>query len=193
MRQMTERSAKWMETVKANFPKATGKPVEAWVGLARKHGVHRDAREARRWLKEEQGLTMVQANYVLLSLFPEAREASDDDLLAAQYAGPKAALRPVYDKLAKVARALGKDVMIAPRKSQVTFARKVTFAVVRAAAKDRVDLLLRLAGQKPTTRLVANARASGSDPTHVVALRAAADVDRDVVRWIELAYEKAAR
>jgi uncharacterized protein DUF5655/uncharacterized protein DUF4287 len=193
MRQMTERSARWMETVKANFPKATGKPVEAWVALARKHGAHRDVREARRWLKEDQGLTMVQANYVLLSLFPEAEEASDHELLAAQYAGSKAALRPVYDRLAKVARALGKDVMIAPRKSQVTFARKVTFAVVRAAAKDRVDLLLRLAGQKPTARLVANAKASGSDPTHVVALRTVADVDRDVAKWIALAYEKAAR
>lgn len=192
MRKMTERSAKWMETVKANFPKATGRPVEAWVALARKHGVHRDAREARRWLKEEQALTMVQANYVIHSLFPE-EEASDDALLGAQYSGAKAALRPVYDKLAKVARGFGKDVMIAPRKSQVTFARKVTFAVVRAAAKDRLDLLLRLAGQKPTARLVANAKASGSDPTHVVALRVAADVDRDVVKWLELAYEKAAR
>src|SRR5579883_81800 len=132
MRQMTERSAKWMETVKANFPKATGKPVEAWVARARK------------WLREEQGLTTVQTNYVLMTLFPE-QEGSEEELLDAQYAGAKAALRPVYDKLAKVARGFGKDVMIAPRKSQVTFARKVTFAVVRAAARDRVDLMLRLA------------------------------------------------
>jgi hypothetical protein len=193
MRKMTERSAKWMETVKANFPKATGKPVEAWVALARKHGVGGDVREARKWLKEEQGLTIVQVNYVLLSLFPEEEESSDEKLLDAQYAGAKAALRPVYDKLAKVARGFGKDVMIAPRKSQVTFARKVTFAVVRAAAKDRVDLLLRLAGQKPTPRLVANSKASGSDPTHVVALSTVADVDRDVVKWLQLGYEKAAR
>jgi hypothetical protein len=71
--------------------------------------------------------------------------------------------------------------------------RKMTFAVVRVAAKDRVDLLLRLAGQKPTARLAANAKASGSDPTHVVALRVVADVDRDVMKWLELAYEKAAR
>ena len=193
MRKMTERAAKWMETVKANFPKATGKPVEAWVALARKQGVDGDVREARKWLKEKHGLTIVQVNYVLLSLFPDEEESSDEKLLDTQYAGAQAALRPVYDKLAKLARGFGKDVMIAPRKSQVTFARKVTFAVVRAAAKDRVDLLLRLSGQKPTARLVANAKASGSDPTHVVALRTVADVDRDVVKWLELGYEKAAR
>lgn len=192
MRQMTERSAKWMATVKANFEKATGKPVETWVALARAGGHDEDVGEARKWLKEKKGLTIVQANYVLTELFPH-EEGSDDELLDAQYAGGKAALRPVYDKLAKVARGFGKDVMIAPRKSQVTFARKVTFAVVRAAAKDRVDLLLRLAGQKPTARLVANAKAMGSDPTHVVALRTPADVDRDVVKWLELAYAKAAR
>lgn len=192
MRQMTERSAKWMATVKANFAEATGKPVEAWVALARSSGFDRDVAQARKWLKEKKGLTMVQANYVLTELFPH-EEGSDEELLDAQYSGAKAGLRPVYDKLAKVARAFGNDVMIAPRKSQVTFARKVTFAVVRAAAKDRVDLMLRLAGQKPTARLVANAKATGSDPTHVVALRAAKDIDRDVVKWLELAYAKAAR
>ena len=192
MRQMTERSAKWMASVKANFAKATGKPVEAWVALARANGFDRDVAQTRKWLKEKKGLTMVQANYVLEELFAH-EEGSDEELLDAQYAGAKAGLRPVYDKLAKAARGFGKDVMIAPRKSQVTFARTVTFAVVRAAAKDRVDLLLRLAGQKPTARLVANAKATGSDPTHVVALRTAADVDRDVVKWLALAYDKAVR
>jgi hypothetical protein len=189
---MTERSAKWMASVKANFAKATGKPVQAWVDLARSQGYGKDIARTRKWLKDKQGLTMVQANYVLMTLFPE-EEGSDKELLDAQYSGPKAGLRPVYDKLEKAARGLGKDVMVAPRKSQVTFARQVSFAVVRAAAKDRVDLLLRLPGQKPTARLVANPKATGSDPTHVVALQDAGDVDRDVVKWLAVAYEKAAR
>jgi hypothetical protein len=44
-----------------------------------------------------------------------------------------------------------------------------------------------------TDRLLVNAKAVGSDPTHVVALRTAKDVDREVARWLALAYEKAAR
>jgi hypothetical protein len=191
MRQMTARSAKWMESVKANFAEATGKPVEHWVQRAKARGFDKDIGETRKWLKEKEGLTMVQANFVLESLFPETE--SEEGLLDAQYAGAKASLRPIYDELAKAARALGKDVMIAPRKSQVTFARQVTFAVVRAATKDRVDLALRLAGEEPTARLIANLKAAGSDPTHVVALAAAKDVDREVVKWLDLAYERAAR
>jgi uncharacterized protein DUF5655/uncharacterized protein DUF4287 len=191
MRQMTERSAKWMASVKANFAKATGRTLDAWVDLVRSKGFGRDIAEARTWLKNNQGLTIVQANVVLMALFPD-EEGSDADLLDAQYSGAKMALRPVYDKLAKAARGLGQDVMIAPRKSQVTFARKVSFAVVRAAAKDRVDLFLRLPGERPTARLVANPKATGSDPTHVIALQKPADVDREVVNWLTLAYERAA-
>lgn len=187
---MTARSAKWTETVKANFAKATGKTVEAWVKRACAKGMDRDVAATRRWLREDEGLTIVQANYVLLTLFPETDE---EELLAAQYAGKKAALRPIYDALAKVAGRLGDDVMVAPRKSQVTFARHVTFAVVRAATNDRVDLLLRLAGQKPTERLVANPRAAGSDPSHVVALSTPKGVDAEVKEWLALAYEAAAR
>jgi len=191
MPQMTERSAKWMESVKANFAKATGKPVEAWVKRAKSQGFDKDIKESRRWLKEKEGLTMVQANYVLMSLFPESEDEAD--LLAAQYAGAKASLRPIYDALAKVARSFGENVMIAPRKSQVTFARQVTFAVVRAATKDRVDLAVRLEGEKATPRLVANPKSTGSDPTHTIALGSAQEVNREVVKWLEVAYEKAAR
>jgi hypothetical protein len=189
---MTERSAKWMESVKANFAKATGKTVEGWVDRARKAGFDKDVSASRRWLREHEGLTIVQANYVLKVLFADS-EPEEDQLLAAQYSGKKASLRPIYDRLAKVARGFGDDVMIAPRKSQVTFARQVTFAVVRAAASTRVDLALRLPGEKPTARLAANSRAAGSDPTHTVALAAAKDVDAQVVKWLELAYRKAAR
>lgn len=191
MHGMTERSAKWMKSVKANFAAATGKPVEAWVERARELGLDKDIKEARTWLKEKQGLTMVQANYVLMTLFPETDD--EEQLLAAQYSGNKASLRPIYDRLAKLARKLGRDVQIFPRKSQVTFARQVTFAVVRAAAKDRVDLSLRLAGMKPTRRLLANPQSTGSDPTHTLALGSAREVDEEVAKWLALAYQKAAR
>lgn len=50
MHKMTARSAKWMATVKANFAKATGKPVEAWVKRARAKGMDGDVAATRRWL-----------------------------------------------------------------------------------------------------------------------------------------------
>jgi hypothetical protein len=192
MRQMTERSRKWMETVKANFEKASGKPVEGWVALLKKKGLAGDAKAARAFLRQDQGLTTVQTSYVLM-VASGGEDVDEAALLDAQYAGKKRGLRPVYDKLAKAAKGFGKDVMIAPRKSQVTFARVISFAVVKAAAADRVDLALRLPGEKGTARLVANAKASGSDPTHVVSLAAAKDVDAQVVKWMKAAYERAVR
>jgi hypothetical protein len=191
MAQMTERAAKWMKTVEANFAGATGQPVETWVARARRAGVAKDTKAARTWLREKQGFTTVQTSLVLMALFPESED--DEELVGAQFSGKKASLRPVYDRLAEAARALGKDVMIAPRKSQVTFARHVTFAVVRAATATRVDLLLRLRGVDAAGRLKGNPRATGSDPTHAVALSSAKEVDAEVRRWMKLAYQMAAR
>jgi hypothetical protein len=90
-------------------------------------------------------------------------------------------------------RKLGADVMIAPRKSQVTFARQVTFAIVRAATATRVDVMLCLHGEPPTKRLLANPRATGSDPTHVIGIASAKEVDGQVETWLKLAYQRAAR
>lgn len=192
MRQLTERSAKWMAGVKANFESATGKPVEAWIARIQQRRLDRDIKLARKWLREDQGLTTVQTTLVLEALNGSA-EPDEDAMLSAQFSGKKTALRPVYDSLERAARALGDDVMIAPRKTQVTFARKVTFAVVRAASASRLDLALRLPGEKGTARLVVDARATGTDPTHVVALAAAKDVDAEVKKWMARAYRAAQR
>jgi hypothetical protein len=80
---------------------------------------------------------------------------------------------------------------VMPRKSQVTLSRGTSFAVVRAATKDRVDLFLKLHGEKATPRLIADPKAMKSDPSHIVSLRAAKDVDREVVAWMKRAYGKA--
>ncbi len=186
---MTERSAKWMETVLANCEANTGRPLPQWLAMARKARV-KDANEARTWAKD-QGLSAVYQTAVFESLFPSSE--GDDALVEAQYAGAKAALRPIYDALVRSARALGADVAIMPRKSQVTFSRATTFAVVRAATKDRVDVAFKLQGEEPTRRLLLDAKATGSDPSHSVRIQAVKEVDKELVGWMTKAYERAAR
>jgi predicted transport protein len=185
---MTERSARWLESVVANCEKNTGKSLAAWTTMARKAKV-RDVKAAREWAAK-QGLSIVYANGVAETLFP-SNDDDDDALVDAQYAGAKAALRPIYDALVKAACALGDDVEIMPRKRQVTFSRAKSFAVVRAAAKDRVELALRLHGTKPTERLRAVPKAGTSDPSHVVGVRTAREVDREVTAWLRAAYGRA--
>jgi hypothetical protein len=186
-KKMTERSAKWVATVLENCRAKTGRSAEEWVRLARKAHLD-DARAARAWGKK-QGLSIVYANMVTQELFPA--DESDDALVDGQYSGAKAGMRPVYDALAKAARGLGADVEVMPRSSQITFSRKKSFAVVRAATKDRIDVLLKLPGTAATARLAANSRAGASDPSHVVSLRAPKDVDKELVGWLRAAYERA--
>jgi hypothetical protein len=184
---MTERSAKWMETVLANCETNTGRTLAQWLVLANKTGV-KDAKQARAWAKE-QGLSAVYQTAVIETLFPS--KGGDDAMLDSQYSERKAALRPIYDAIVKAAHAFGEDVEVMPRRSQVTLSRATSFAVIRAATRDRVDVALKLHGDKPTSRLVLDAKAMKSDPSHVVGVRAVGEVDRELVGWLRRAYDRA--
>ena len=81
-------------TMKANLEKNTGKSFDTWVAMARKKNFAKHG-EIVAWLKTEHELGHGYANTIALS----ARESGDsppagDDLLGAQYAGAKPALKP---------------------------------------------------------------------------------------------------
>ena len=149
---MTERSAKWMETVLANCESNTGRDLAEWVARARKARV-KNADVARAWAKD-QGLSIVYQTAVARRLFPA--EDGDDELVLAQYSGAKASLRPIYDAVVKAARAFGADVEVMPRKSQVTLSRATSFAIVRASTKEsrrhRSEAARREAHESPRPR-----------------------------------------
>jgi hypothetical protein len=187
VKKLTERSAKWVAGVLAKVEANTGRSLDAWVSLAKKARV-KDAKEARQWGKA-QGLSIVYQTMVADALYPST--ADDDDLVAAQYSGPKAAMRPTYDAVVAAARKLGADVEVMARTSQVTLSRATSFAVVRAATRTRVDLALKLHGEPGTERLVKAAKAAKSDPSHVVGLTSPKDVDKELVGWMRQAYARA--
>jgi hypothetical protein len=187
---MTERSAKWMAGVLSNCPKNTGRSWDQWLALARRAKVT-DAKVARDWAKK-QGLSVVYATAVAEALFPLEPE-DEDALIDAQYAGSKGVLRPIFDALSKALTGLGRDLEVMPRKSQVTFSRAKSFVVVRPAAKDRVDVGLKLHGTPATARLVTNPKATTSDPSHTVAVRTPNEVDRELLGWMRAAYDRAGR
>jgi predicted transport protein len=111
------------------------------------------------------------------------------DQFAAQYAGAKAALRPIYDRLAEAATALGSDVALEPRKTYVALARGRQFGLIQPSTKSRVDLGLKLPGVEPTERLQAAAGFGSGQITHRVALTSEAEVDDEVLGWLKAAYE----
>ena len=136
-----------------------------------------------RW--EGVRLISLDANWSILRWKPKVSKA---ELLAAQYA-KKAALRPIFDKIA--ATVLSWDgVTQHVRKNYVAFINNKQFARVHASTKTRVDLVLALKEEPFDGRLEDAGRLGDSSFTHKVVLKSAEDVDDQVFAWIEQARAK---
>ena len=106
-----------VETMKQNLADKTGKSLDAWVKLVRKQKLEKHGQMVA-WLKSEHALGHGYANLIAQSSIGGTSATSDgDDLLMAQYAGTKAAVKPIYDALAKVISGFGKDVEFSPKKT----------------------------------------------------------------------------
>jgi len=180
------------QTMISNMPAKTGKTLEQWLALARKTG-HAKHGAIVKALKNDHGLGHGYANLVahkLLQSDAGSRVSAGTDLVAAQYAGPKAGLKPVYDALIDAAIALGPDVEISPKKAYVSLRRNKQFALIQPSTKTRVDLGINLKGEPAKGRL----EESGSFNamvTHRVRLETPADVDKSVKAWLRKAWAEA--
>ena len=120
----------------------------------------------------------------------EGGAPEDDDLVAAQYTGPKTSLRQINQAILSTVQAFGDDVEIASKKTYVSLRRKKQFAIVQASTKDRVDLELNLKEFDATERLDVGNVLSGMC-THRVRLSRPENVDDEVAAWLHQAYEQA--
>ena len=174
-----------------NFKVATcGKSLAEWLKLIAAGKWHKHG-EIVKFLKERHGITHGYANQVALRAVTAANPAADgDDLVAAQYAGAKAALKPIYDKLLQVAKSFGGDVEVSPKKAYVSLRRNKQFAIIQPSTATRLDVGLNLKGVKPDGRL----EASGSFNamvTHRVRVGSVKEVDSELTSWLRQAYAAA--
>lgn len=174
-----------LATMLANIPEKTGKTLAQWCALIAKSG-HEKHGAIIKFLKDEYGVTHGFANLIAA----KARETGSDadaDLVAAQYAGNKAGLRPLHDAIVECAKTFGDDVEIAPKKTSVSLRRKKQFALITPASRTRIDLGLALKGKEPDGRLqIYNAMCS-----HRVQLETIEDFDREAKDWMKEAYGRA--
>lgn len=174
----------------ANMKSKTGKTLEQWIAIAEKSAAGKHG-EIVKMLKTDHGMTHGFANLVAhKTLKSDAGSVAETtDLVAAQYSGAKADLRPIFDALIKAAKACG-TLEIAPKKAYVSLRRSKQFAIIQPSTKTRVDLGLNLKGEPAKGRL----ETSGSFNamvTHRVRLEKAADVDKDVKAWLKKAWADA--
>jgi len=169
-----------------NMPEKTGKSLEEWKSLLRTKSFAKHS-EAVNYLKKEHGVTHGFAN-TIVSLSKQ-EQSSTEDLVSNQYTG-KEQLLPIYEHLVALVQEFGKDVRITPKKTEVSLDRKRKFAVIKPAAKTRIDLGLKLK-DKPTTERLENSGPFGTMCTHRVRLKDTNEIDAELISWLKEAYEKA--
>ncbi|MFN0111513.1 MAG: DUF4287 domain-containing protein [Blastocatellia bacterium] len=179
------------QTMIQNLKEKTGKSLEDWVKIAKaskleKHG------EIVKFLKTEHELGHGYANLVALTLKSQSEEgkAAADDPVAAQYAGEKAGLKPVYDALVSAVGKFGSDIEISPKKTYVSLRRNKQFALIQPTTKTRVDVGINLKGVAEAGRLEASG-SFNSMVSHRVRVESAKDVDKELIGWLKAAYEQA--
>jgi len=187
---MSKSPEEMAEAMIANLKDKTGKSLEQWIAVARKSGAAKHG-EIVKILKTSHGLTHGYANLVAhKTLQSDAGSiGATTDLVAAQYAGDKAALKPIYGALIKAAKSCG-EMEVAPKKTYVSLRRSKQFAIIQPSTKTRIDLGLNMKGVAAKGRL----EKSGSFNamvSHRVRLEKTSDVDQDVKSWLKQAWSDA--
>jgi Domain of unknown function (DUF5655) len=145
-----------LSAVSQSLAARTGRSLPEWLVLVEASGLDPlDQNAVRGWLRREYG---VPQNSQWAIADAAARSAgwvppTVQEYLDRQYAGAKAALRPVYESLAAAIGKLGDDVSVEGRGSYIPFVRGRQFAAIAAAARDRVDLGLRFSDPPQAARL----------------------------------------
>ncbi len=179
-----------MASMIANMKSRTGRSLDEWLKITARAKLSKHG-EIVKLLKADHGLGHGFANLVAhRTLGSDAGSSGADDLLATQYAGPKAALRPIYDRLINAVKGFGQDVELSPKKAYVSLRRSKQFGLIQPSTATRLDLGLNLKGAPAKDRLEV-AGAWNAMCTHRVRLAAAGDVDAEVRAWLKQAYDAA--
>src|SRR5512140_3279820 len=120
-----------MAAVTRSMRERTGRTLEEWVELVRSSGIDPlDQNAVRRWLKTEHGVPQ-NSQWAIADAAARAagwQQPTVEEYIAQQYAGKKAALRPIFDRLRAVLESLGKDVTVEGRGTYTPFVRRRQFA-----------------------------------------------------------------
>ena len=151
---------KAIATQLANIEKRTGKSLAELTTIVQESGLSKHG-ELVAMLKSTLGMGHGDANTLVHMVRKSgeqgdaaAGEPSADQVLDGLYIGPKAALRPIHDKLLIELRQFG-DFEEAPKKTYVSYRRKKQFAMIGPATNTRVEVGINMKGLEATNRLEA--------------------------------------
>ncbi|WP_243287578.1 DUF5655 domain-containing protein [Geothrix terrae] len=193
-----------IQAILANLERSSGRGLAAWVALARKEAPA-DLKGCAAWLRA-QGLGGNQASLVAQRACaahghpfddtPEGYLAAAPGYVDAQYAGRKAALRPLFEAVSALARSLGPDVKVCPCETIVPFYRHHVFAEVKPFAS-RLDLGLALGDPATVEDTSGRLKDTGGFRkkdriTHKLEITMEGDLE-EALPWLRRAYERDAK
>jgi hypothetical protein len=185
---------KAVATQLANIEKRTGKSLAELTAIVKSCGLQKHG-EIRDYLKRELGLGHGDANTLvhvaLKSDGAGAAEAAGLDtgaVLDQIYTGPKAALRPIHEKVMAQVETFG-PFEIAPKKGYVSLRRAKQFAMIGPATNTKVEIGINLKGSTLPERFIAVP--PGGMCQFKVRLERSSEVDKELIDVLRRAYEAA--
>ena len=181
---------KALATQLANIEKRTGKSLDQLSARIKASGLQKHG-EIRDMLKRDLGMGHGDANtlvHVVLRSEGESGNKGTADVLDEIYAGPKAHLRPIHDRLMKAIETFG-SFETAPKKGYVSLRRKKQFAMIGPATNTRVEVGLNMKDVAPSERLIA--LPPGQMCQYKVKVNDLDQVDDALVAWVRRAFDAA--
>lgn len=185
---------KALATQLANIEKRTGKSLADLARIVTESGLSKHG-ELVAMLKTTLGMGHGDANTLVHTVRKSdgqsaaaAQGPSERQVLDGLYAGPKAALRPIHDKLLPEIRKFG-DFEEAPKKTYVSYRRKKQFVMIGPATNTRIEVGLNMKGLKASDRL--QELPAGQMCNYKVKLTTFEDVDSELLVWIKAAFDAA--
>lgn len=168
----------------------TGKTLEEWMAHVKRNGPA-EPRARLAWLKK-QGLTTNYAGWVASRASGAGGRENYDPkrLVDAMFSGPKAALRPLYEKLLNLGLGIARDVKACPCSTIVPLYRNHVFAQIKPSTNTRIDMGFALGGMKPSGKLIDTGGFAKKDRiTHRIPIASLSEIDDEVKKWLKKAYE----
>lgn len=166
--------------------KQSGQGVDVWVQRIEQAELH-DEDSLRTWLAA-QGVTGYAQSVLVMERFgyPDYFTTPADQLIDAQYED-RPALLPIYLAIVEVAQGWGATIQARKTYVSLLTPRRI-FARLRPSTKQRLDLGLRLAGEKPDGRL----QPSQLNPTMKlqISFTTREEVDAEALAWLRRAYDE---
>lgn len=184
---------KWVDAL----PEKTGKTLEEWSDIIQRAKLP-DAKSRQAWLTKVHGFGGNESYW--MAEYSQGKHTWDFDpnvylkqavqFVDDQFAGPKAALRPIFEVVLDFARTLGSDVRVCPCKTIVPIYRNRVFAELKPATKTRLELALALGESPFDPPFTVNPRAKGNDRLrHLIPLFHMNDFNAAAKKALKTAYK----